>query len=309
MESMANFTSTRPVEPIKTCDSSRSGTWDELTRPFGCVDQAPCAGRVSALCLASEVLFIDSAVDDIATILGGLRPGVEAFLLHGQRPVSRQIADVLAERKNLDAIHVIAHGAPGRVSFAAGEWSAETLAEPTADFAAIGKALRRGGELCLWSCYTGRGKAGKSLICRLAAVTGASIGAAAGRVGAKARGGAWELNDMTAVPPPLTSPAIGEYAGLLDGVRRIVSGEVPRDPAEIVRYVVVNSRDKRVVATFSLPGHANIPNFAITVTVPSATDAYEAGRLNEHGQFIAANFTISETFPFTVNTGRALHDA
>src|SRR5216684_7184805 len=82
-------------------------------------------------------------------------------------------------------------------------------------------------------------------------------------------------------------------------IRRIVAGDVPHDPADNVTYVVVNSSDKQVVATFSLPGHANIPKFAITVTVPSATETYEAGRLDEHGKFIPANFTISETSPFT----------
>jgi hypothetical protein len=84
------------------------------------------------------------------------------------------------------------------------------------------------------------------------------------------------------------------------GVRRIVSGDVPSDPAENVTYVVVNSRDQQVVATFMLPGHAaNIRKFSILVTLPSATETYAAGRLDEHGKFIPANFTISETSPIT----------
>jgi hypothetical protein len=103
-----------------------------------------------------------------------------------------------------------------------------------------------------------------------------------------------------AARPPLTAAGVRGYAGLLAGVYRIVSGDVPYDPAENVGYVVVNSRDKRVVATFSLPGHPNIPKFSITVTVPSTTETYEAGRLDEHGRFIPANFTISETSPFVV---------
>jgi hypothetical protein len=97
------------------------------------------------------------------------------------------------------------------------------------------------------------------------------------------------------VRPPLTGRGVELYAGLLAGVYRIVSGDVPHDPAENVTYVVVNSRDKRVVATFSLPGRANIPKFSITVTVPNAAETYEAGRLDERGRFIPANFRISET--------------
>src|SRR5260370_40984715 len=93
--------------------------------------------------------------------------------------------------------------------------------------------------------------------------------------------------------------------------RRIVSGDVPHDPAETVTYVVVNSRDKRVVATFPLPGRSNIPKFSTVVTVPSATETYEAGSLGDHGKFIPANFTISETSPFTgpTNPGGTRHGA
>jgi hypothetical protein len=92
--------------------------------------------------------------------------------------------------------------------------------------------------------------------------------------------------------------SIGATGAAGPTIRRIVSGDIPHDPAENVKYVVVNSRDKRVVATFFLPGHAaNVRNFSILVTVPSATEAYVAGRLDDHGKFIPANFTISETSP------------
>lgn len=94
--------------------------------------------------------------------------------------------------------------------------------------------------------------------------------------------------------------SIGPTGAAGPTIRRIVSGDVPHDPAENVSYVVVDSRDKRVVATFFLPGHAaNVRKFSILVTVPSATETYEAGRLDQHGKFIPANFTISETSPST----------
>jgi len=245
----------------------------------------------------SEILFVDPGVDDIATILTGLRPEVDAIVLDRTRPPARQIADALAERQNLDAIHIIAHGGPGRVSFSAGEWSTATLNDAADDLASIGKALGSGGELRLWSCRCGAGHEGDAFVKRLAQATGAVVAASSGLVGAEARGGAWDLDLTAAGPPPLNSPAM--YGGILDSVRRIVSGEVPYDPADHVNYVVVNSRDKRVVATFFLPGHANVQKFAIPVMVPSANETYQAGKIDEHGNFVAAAFAISETSPFT----------
>src|SRR5271166_6075416 len=84
---------------------------------------------------ASEGLFLDPGVPDIATILGNLRPGVEGLVLDKTLPVARQMAPALGRRRDLDAIHVIAHGAPGRVSFTAEEWSGQTLEDDAADFA------------------------------------------------------------------------------------------------------------------------------------------------------------------------------
>ena len=77
-----------------------------------------------------------------------------------------------------------------------------------------------------------------------------------------------------------------------ESIYRIISGDIPNDPADNVTYVVVNSTDQRVVNTFSLPGHAGIPKFSITITVPSALDTYTAGKLDDHGQFTPCNFTV-----------------
>lgn len=62
---------------------------------------------------ATEVAFIDPAVTDLDVLLGGLRPEVEPILLNATEPGPRQMARALAGRGGLEAIHIIAHGAPG----------------------------------------------------------------------------------------------------------------------------------------------------------------------------------------------------
>jgi hypothetical protein len=76
----------------------------------------------------SEILFIDPAVSDIDVLLAGVRPGVEAIVLDAERPAARQMAVALADRRGLDAVHIIAHGAPGHVLFGSAEPSAATAA-------------------------------------------------------------------------------------------------------------------------------------------------------------------------------------
>jgi hypothetical protein len=102
--------------------------------------------------LAREIAFIDPAVDDIETLLGGLRPEVYPIRLDAVTPAPAQMARALAGLSGLTAIHVISHGTPGAVCFAAGELSPGTLANHHGDLAAIGRAIGGGGEFCVWAC-------------------------------------------------------------------------------------------------------------------------------------------------------------
>src|ERR1700730_282753 len=107
----------------------------------------------------TEVLFIDPAVSDIEIIVAELRPDVDAVLLESARPAAQQMAEALACRRPLAAVHVIAHGAPRQVHFSAGHWSTASLPHDRDELAAIGQALSTDGELRLWCCDTAQGDA------------------------------------------------------------------------------------------------------------------------------------------------------
>jgi hypothetical protein len=76
-----------------------------------------------------EIAFIDRSVSDLDTLLAGLRPEVAPVLIHASEPAPAQIARGLRGQSGLSAIHVIAHGSPGRVTFAAGPLSLATVNE------------------------------------------------------------------------------------------------------------------------------------------------------------------------------------
>jgi Domain of unknown function (DUF4347) len=150
---------------------------------------------------AAELLFADPAVPDLPTFLSHLRPEVGAIVLDAGRLAARQMAAALEGREDLGAIHVVAHGAPGRVGFSAGAWSAGTPARDAGELAAIGAALGEGGALGLWSCDAGAGAEGFEFIHSLSRAAGRPVAAASHRVGAEALGGNWELNVRTAHAP------------------------------------------------------------------------------------------------------------
>lgn len=258
-------------------------------------------GRTDAPAGASEILFVDPSVSDLGTILANLRPGVEAILLDAKRPAARQMALALEGRDGLDAVHVIAHGAPGHVNFAAGEWSAATLDDDGADLAAIGQALGAGGELLLWSCNAGAGAAGSNFIDALSCATGTPVAAANDLVGSPTLGGDWKLNVKTtkhaAARPPLTRGGIMSYAAVLAAIEITVSGLVPSGlAAGSTTYFVVDRDHGSIVGNISLPNMANRA-FRITVKVPGGSTGLDVGVFDEAGKFTSAGFTVDVPAP------------
>ena len=234
-----------------------------------------------------EILFVDPSVPDVRAILRGLRPEVEVVLLDSRRPAARQISAALRERGNLDAVHVIAHGRPGRVSFAAGEWSAKTLGRDAADLASIGRALVDGGDLRLWSCDVGASAAGAAFIEGLERATGAEVAAAFGRVGSAAKGGGWRLKSRSArgsAPPPLAEAGLVGFSGVLDDYIQISSNGVPvtLDTGPLSLVARYNGKTE-VIGEFSvLKGHPH--NILVRVaTVRSTYSVYVGpdGNLSE----------------------------
>ena len=93
-------------------------------------------------------------------------------MLNAAEPAPRQIAAALSGRAGLDAIHIIAHGAPGELRFAAGVLSANSVNEHAADLAALGAALGQNASLMLWTCETGQGERGQDFVAALASSSG-----------------------------------------------------------------------------------------------------------------------------------------
>ena len=163
---------------------------------------------------AREIAFVDPGVDDLATLLACMRPDVHAILLSNREPAPRQMARVLTGRSDLDAVHVIAHGRPGEVAFAAGTLSLETLSSHAGELAGIGEALADDGELLLWSCETGQGLRGSAFVSALGSAAGVAVSATGELIGAAAKGGCWAL-DGAGARAPLTAIGKESYAGVL----------------------------------------------------------------------------------------------
>ena len=164
----------------------------------------------------AEIAFVDTAVPDLPHILNNLRPGVRAIVLEAAEPAPAQMARALARSRDVEVIHILAHGQPGELSFAAGALSSATLDSHRDDLRDMGRSLAVDGEIRLWACDTAHGAQGATFVEHLAAITGSRIAASTARIGAAVHGGSWQLDaGASQAPAPLTTAGLAGYGGVL----------------------------------------------------------------------------------------------
>ncbi|MDL5038615.1 DUF4347 domain-containing protein [Comamonas sp. Y6] len=159
-----------------------------------------------------DIVFIDSRVQDAATLLQGLQPGTQVVYLDASQDGLAQMAAALGERGDVGSVQVIAHGSAGQL------WLGSTFLDNTAlqrpevqaQLAALGQGLTADGDLLVYACNTAQGSEGAQFVSALAALTGADVAASSNRTGA---GGDWDLEVSTGTidRTPVFS-ALGEAA-------------------------------------------------------------------------------------------------
>lgn len=147
----------------------------------------------------TEILFADSRVESISFLLERRRDDVRVVLVSEDQDAHAMLADALAEAPK--AIHILAHGEPGRVLLGAQPIDAASL---------LDRCWPEAGntDILIHACRVAEGDAGRRFIDRLAAATGARVGASSQPVGHVALGGTWVLDAATA---PVRTPSL--FAG------------------------------------------------------------------------------------------------
>ena len=168
-----------------------------------------------------EVAFIDSSVPDYQTLTAGIRAGVAVEVIDGGQSGLAQIATWAETHSGYDAIHVISHGSEASLRIGTDTVTSATLdtAVGQAEMAALGSALRAGGDLLLYGCDVAAGADGARFIAGIAAATGADDAATNNPTGAADLGGDWRL-EITSGPVEATVAVTGatqaSYHNILD---------------------------------------------------------------------------------------------
>ncbi len=207
---------------------------------------------------ANQIVFIDPTVEDYNTLLDGLAPGTEVYLLDPQEDGLEQIAAALAGQTGIGAISIIAHGGDGAIRLGDTIVNADTVAHSQAALATIGASLAPGGDILLYSCDTGAGTTGQALVDQIAAATGTNVAASSQLVGDVAAGDNWNLDvsstgSAIAAPQVLSAAAEDAYAQPL-----VINGPPTGFPISITSFTGNTSFVEKGNTTINSSGYLQL---------------------------------------------------
>lgn len=170
----------------------------------------------------SVLLFIDPAVADYATLVGGVKAGVEVIVLNPTLDGVEEITEFLMRRQGVTAVHIVSHGSPGRLFLGTSQLSLATLN-------GYAPLLRNWfhqhpdrpqfppPHLLLYGCRAACDYVGLEFVHSLHYLTGAEVNASTTPTGHPDLGGDWNLDVTTSgavLPLVFRLDTLQTYAGV-----------------------------------------------------------------------------------------------
>jgi hypothetical protein len=146
----------------------------------------------------SEIVFVDTSVNNYETLLSGINPNAEVVLLDASRDGLEQMAEVLEGRSGISAIHIISHGDAGQLQLGSASLTFENMqGEFSDELALIGEALGESADILIYGCNFAEGEQGRLAADTLASLTGADVAASTDLSGHSNLGADWDLEHQT----------------------------------------------------------------------------------------------------------------
>lgn len=140
-----------------------------------------------------EVAFVASGLADRDILIASIRPNVTVVDLADTEDGLAQILNFLYLNDDVRVLHLVTHGASGRIDLGATTLTADNIWSYKESLNAIGALLADAPEIHLYGCEVGAGVAGESFVNSLSQLTSVSIAASTNLTGSEALGGDWDL--------------------------------------------------------------------------------------------------------------------
>ncbi|MDY0136896.1 MAG: DUF4347 domain-containing protein [Thiomicrospira sp.] len=104
------------------------------------------------------IAFIDAGLPDLTTLYQALPQGMAVHWLDGDQNGIETISQVLAGQQEIDSIHLITHGAPGRIFIGNQTLSQANLSQHQTLLDQITRTLGENGEWYIYGCDVAQGR-------------------------------------------------------------------------------------------------------------------------------------------------------
>ena len=164
-----------------------------------------------------ELIFVDTAVEQLDELIAALPTdgSYELIFIDPTRGGLEQLAEVLSERSQVDAIHILSHGADGQISLGDELLDQALLGQRVNELQTIGDGLKSGGDILFYGCNLAESELGQQFVQRFSELTGADAAASDDVTGSSSLGGDWDLEYHWGVIDVQLAP-LESYQGALD---------------------------------------------------------------------------------------------
>ena len=169
---------------------------------------------------ATEVAFVDAGVPNASVLVDDLRSaGIDVHLLDANSDGLLQIADIVSNYDDLDAVHIISHGLQGELLLGNAAIGSDQIGtEYAAALQQIGSAITSEGDILIYGCNLAGSEDGRDLLETFSDLTGADVAGSNDLTGHASRGGDWDLEYATgsiAAAFPFSQSVVENWRGVL----------------------------------------------------------------------------------------------
>ena len=111
-----------------------------------------------------QIVFIDSAVEDIETLINSFDDNAEVHIIQSDQDGFVEIQKILSDESDVDALHIIGHGSVGQIAFGTAVLNSDTLDAYEDTLKAIGLSLSEQGDILFYGCNVATDQNGEVFI-------------------------------------------------------------------------------------------------------------------------------------------------
>ncbi|MDY7023401.1 MAG: DUF4347 domain-containing protein, partial [Cyanobacteriota bacterium] len=168
--------------------------------------------------MKTQLLFIDSAIENSQYFTQDLHPEVDAFILSTSTDFIKKITEIIAQYSQIKALHLVSHGEDSQLQLGQTYLNSNTLKTYSSLLRKWYQFLVPNAELLLYGCNIAQTSKGQAFVQQLSQLTGTQIAASRHPVGNPQLGGSWDLDYHTQpikTPIPFSQKTQNTYPNIL----------------------------------------------------------------------------------------------